>query len=104
VHSKVSMACKTCHNGTAAKGMPNTHVPIGSAACELCHKSTSSFGSFTMGSAGHTGLGLALSSTRCMTCHSGTYLGVAKFKDDHNGSKPLCGTCHGKSWTKIPGD
>ncbi len=98
--------CYSCHGtgtGGAMKEVSN-HVPTGAVSCDVCHKSTVSggFGSYTMGNAGHSALNVVLSASNCMTCHSGTTFGTAKFKDDHNGKNGTsCGKCH-KSFTKAP--
>ena len=54
-----------------------------------------------MGNAGHAALNVVLSTSNCMTCHSGAYLGTKTFKAHGKGN--LCGTCH-KSFTKGTGD
>jgi hypothetical protein len=103
--------CNSCHTG-AGGGMvqPVKHVPTSSVSCDTCHKSTAvgGFAIFTMGSAGHAALGVSLTTSNCMTCHSGAYLGVVAFKPHpgQNGTNAstanFCGTCH-KSFTTDPG-
>ena len=86
------------------------HVPTGSVSCDTCHKSTTvgGFATYTVGSSGHAALGVILSSSNCMTCHAGAYLGMKTFRP-HPGqhgttasSANFCGTCH-KSFTQDPG-
>ena len=96
--------CYSCHgSGTngAMKEVSN-HVPTTTVSCDVCHKSSVSggFASYTMGNAGHAALNVVLSTSNCMTCHSGTYFGTKTFKPHGKGN--MCGTCH-KSFTSDPG-
>jgi hypothetical protein len=113
-HSAVSTGtCNSCHlTGTGgAMVKPANHVPTASVSCDTCHKSTAvgAFATYTVGNAGHAALGVILSSSNCMTCHTGAYLGMKTFKP-HPGKHGAttstanqCGTCH-KSFTRDPGD
>jgi hypothetical protein len=104
--------CNSCHVSGSGGAMvkPANHVQTASVSCDTCHKSTvvGGFAMFTMGSTGHAALGVVLSSSNCMTCHSGAYLAVKTFRP-HPGqhgatasSASFCGTCH-KSFTQDPG-
>jgi predicted CXXCH cytochrome family protein len=105
--------CYSCHGTGVGGAMKEAakHVPTGTVSCDVCHKSTVSggFASFTMGNAGHAALGVVLSTSNCITCHSGAYLGTATFKPHPGKDKATtananyCGQCH-KSFTKSPGD
>jgi hypothetical protein len=112
-HSGVAAGtCNSCHlTGTGgAMVKPANHVPTTSVSCDTCHKSTTvgGFATYTVGNAGHAALGVILSSSNCMTCHAGAYLGVKTFRP-HPGKHGAtastanqCGTCH-KSFTQDPG-
>jgi hypothetical protein len=107
-----SGTCNSCHLTGVSGAMkePAKHVTTGTAQCDVCHKSTAAggFSTFVMQTAGHTALGVALSSN-CMTCHNGTVLGTVTFRPHpgkHNATASTanyCGNCH-KSFTRSPGD
>jgi hypothetical protein len=86
-----------------------THVPTKAVSCDACHKNTNKggFGTYTVGNAGHSALGVVLATSDCMTCHNGSYLGTSKFKPHPGKDKATaananyCGQCH-KSFTKAP--
>ena len=108
-HSGVtSGTCISCHNGTYAGVVSQTsvvsnHVPTAAVSCDVCHtgsKVAGGFLTYTVGNAGHAALGVTLSVSNCMTCHSGTYFGTKTFKPHGKGN--FCGTCH-KSFTQDPG-
>jgi hypothetical protein len=105
--------CNTCHaagNTMGAMVEVSTHVPTASVSCDVCHKVTTAggFATQTMGNTGHAALGAVLSTSNCMTCHSGTYFATKTFKPHpgkHNATAAtanFCGTCH-KSFTQDPG-
>ena len=86
-----SGTCYTCH-GTGANGamMENTgHVPTASVSCDTCHTLTTvgGFATYTMGTAGHTALGVTTASN-CTTCHMGTYFGVVVKSASHMTTTP----------------
>jgi hypothetical protein len=115
-HTGITSGCATCHGGQAFQNvtpMAETavnHVPTGSVACETCHTSTTvpgGFANFTMGSAGHTALGISISSS-CLTCHGTSaeiYFGV-KAESDYSGHQATgstnCASCH-TSFTSFAG-
>ena len=55
-----------------------------------------------MGNAGHAALNVVLSTSNCITCHSGAYLGTKFTSRAHGKGNQYCGTCH-KSFTTDPG-
>jgi hypothetical protein len=82
------------------------HVPTGSVSCDACHtsKNIGGFATFTMGTAGHTALGVSTASN-CTTCHMGSYLGVVVKGTSHITTTPTnenCYDCH-KSFTSFSG-
>ena len=94
--SASSGQCYTCHGtgtGGAMKEVAN-HVPTGSASCDTCHTSTATggFATFTMGSTGHTTLGVSMTSD-CTSCHIGSYLGVTVKPSTHVATNPANQNC-----------
>ena len=63
--------CQTCHNGSAAKGLSVGHIPTGALSCDGCHKiySAPAVITFFPGTMNH----LQTASSRCDTCHNGSY-------------------------------
>jgi hypothetical protein len=103
-HSGASAgSCNTCHNGNykgvMAQSAISNHVPTGSTSCDTCHTSTATggFASFTMGTTGHSALGVSTSSD-CTACHlSATYMSVAAKPANHFPTTPSnqnCAACH----------
>ena len=97
VHSTTSSGqCYSCH-GTGVGGAMQvnaSHVPTGTVTCDACHKSTAvgGFATFTMGSAGHTALGVS-STSDCTSCHMGSYLGVVVKSSTHVATTPANQNC-----------
>ncbi len=90
--------CYSCH-GTGTNGAlvaSASHVPTGAVSCDACHKSTAvgGFSTFAMGTAGHTAMGVGVTSD-CTVCHSGTYFGVVGKSATHTPTTDNCSTCHG---------
>ena len=109
-HSGVtSGTCYSCH-GTGQNGAMkevSNHVPTGSTSCDACHtsKTVGGFAIFTMGTAGHTALGVS-TATNCTTCHqTASYLGVVVKPSTHIATTPTnenCYDCH-KTFTSFAG-
>ena len=108
-HSGVtSGTCYSCH-GTGKNGAMmevSKHVPTGSVSCDACHtsKNIGGFATFTMGSAGHTALGVSTASN-CTTCHMGSYLGVVVKPTGHVTTTPTNENCYDrhKTFTSFAG-
>lgn len=106
-----SGTCDTCHNGSAAKGKPATHVPVttGATKCDSCHKSQASWSTAT--TMNHAVVG----ASTCKSCHNGAYVsqgttGALAKPASHipetqllNGGAMDCKACHSgtTSWTAI---
>ncbi len=97
VHSTTSAGqCYSCHGAGVGGAMQvnASHVPTGTVTCDACHKSTAvgGFATFTMGSAGHTALGVS-STSDCTSCHMGSYLGVVVKPSTHVATTPANQNC-----------
>ena len=62
--------------------------------CDACHTSTASggFTSYTMGTTGHTALGVSITSD-CTTCHMGNYMSVVVKPSAHIATTPANQNC-----------
>ncbi|HLJ78350.1 MAG TPA: hypothetical protein VKT75_13090 [Acidobacteriaceae bacterium] len=107
VHQPTDTNCVSCHNGKTALGLATPpHVPVGTVQCSACHTNTApSFTTYSMGLTGHS----AVSSSRCDTCHNGSYtsegttgaLGTASFKGHVATNGWDCITCHTSAATAF---
>ena len=104
--------CDTCHNGTAAKGKPATHIPVttGVSKCDSCHRSQASWTAAT--TMNHT----VVVTATCKSCHNGSYVsqgstGALAKPANHipeatqllNGAAMDCNACHKGTavWTTV---
>ncbi len=72
----------------------SNHVPTGAVTCDACHTNTNTggFATFAMGTAGHTALGVTMTSN-CTSCHIGSYLGVVVKPSTHVATSPANQNC-----------
>ena len=85
-----SGACRTCHTGVRAAGLPRNHVPT-TQDCGACHGTLS----WSPARFDHTGL-----AANCQTCHNG---GAATGKVANHMTTSLdCSTCHHyPNWSMV---
>ncbi len=85
----------------------SNHVPTGSTSCDACHTSMNAggFAIFSMGSTGHSALGITMNSD-CTKCHTGSYFGVLQKPTAHvtTAASQNCSSsgCH-SSFTSFTG-
>jgi hypothetical protein len=102
-----SIPCASCHNGSAATGMPGNHIPRSSPTkCSTCHSNSinNGFVSFAGGQMDHAGL-----TTGCADCHGpsitgSTFAGITSIvvmppttpagPNSHIPSSTTCESCH----------
>jgi hypothetical protein len=104
--------CDTCHNGSAARGKPPTHIPVttGAAKCDSCHRSQASWSAAVTMNHG------VVATSTCKSCHSGSYVSQgtvgalakpANHIPEHvqllNGAAMDCSACHRgtTTWTSL---
>jgi len=100
--------CYTCHGSGQGGAMMenNGHVPTKTASCDSCHTSTApgGFAIFSMGTTGHSAIGITSTGQDCTACHIGSYFGVVvqPATNHPNPANANCGTCH-SSFTSFGG-
>ena len=105
-HRSTDTVCSSCHNGRTATGLTTPpHIPVAAAECSNCHSNTAT--SFTTYTMTHS----AASTSRCDSCHNGSYagqgakgaLGTASFAG-HVATRGLdCVSCHATAATTFAG-
>ncbi len=103
-HAATDTNCSSCHNGTTATGLTTPpHIPVSGVQCSNCHTNTAaSFTTYTMTHA-------AVSTSRCDSCHNGSYTGegtkgaqgTASFPGHVATSGKDCITCHASAATSF---